>query len=154
MNKKCKYFRTRKETKKGKIRIYNYCTLLRKEVPFSCYQECDSKEYKEYKPIKKSTNKHSKLERDRFSVFYKDLDKCCVCNSKYQITKHEIFEGSAKRINSMKYGFVLPICLDCHRKHQENLNFTTKWKKKAQKYFEKEYGSREEFIKLFGRSYL
>lgn len=154
MNKKCKYFRTRKQAKKGKIRIYNYCVLLRKEVPFSCYQECDSKEYKEYKLMKKSTSKHSKLERNRFSVFYKHLDKCCVCSSKYQITKHEIFEGSARRINSMKYGFVLPISLDCHKKYQDNLIFTTKWKIKAQKYFENEYGSREEFIKLFGRSYL
>ena len=102
--------------------------------------------------MKKKSSKLAKLERKRFSVFY-ELDKCCYCSSTYQLTKHEIFEGR-NRINSMKYGFVLPLCLKCHRELQEDIEFDLKWKQKAQKYFEENIGTREEFISIFRRNYL
>ena len=97
-------------------------------------------------------NKLSKLEKERFSVFY-ELNACCYCGSIYQLTKHEIFEGR-NRQNSMKYGFVLPLCLKCHRKLQEDADFIDKWKKKAQEYFENNIGTREDFLKIFRRNYL
>lgn len=40
-----------------KYKKYFYCTLLKKEVPFSCYKECGYKEYKDYNKIKNRTNK-------------------------------------------------------------------------------------------------
>ena len=102
--------------------------------------------------MRTKSNKLSKLEKERFSVFY-ELNACCYCGSINQLTKHEIFEGR-NRQNSMKYGFVLPLCLKCHRKLQEDADFIDKWKKKAQEYFENNIGTREDFLKIFRRNYL
>lgn len=102
--------------------------------------------------MRTKTKKLSKLEKERFSVFY-ELNACCYCGSIYQLTKHEIFEGR-NRQNSMKHGFVLPLCLKCHRELQEDADFIDKWKKKAQEYFENNIGTREDFLKIFRRNYL
>lgn len=102
--------------------------------------------------MRTKSNKLSKLEKERFSVFY-ELNACCYCGSIYQLTKHEIFEGR-NRQNSMKHGFILPLCLKCHRKLQEDADFIDKWKKKAQEYFENNIGTREDFLKIFRRNYL
>jgi len=102
--------------------------------------------------MKYKTNKLRNLEKNRFSVFYEDLTTCMNCGSTYQMTKHEIFEGRNRR-NSMIYGFVLPLCFNCHRKLQENQEFSSYWQNKAQTYFEKNIGTREEFIKIFRRNY-
>ena len=102
--------------------------------------------------MRTKSNKLSKLEKERFSVFY-ELNACCYCGNIYQLTKHEIFEGR-NRQNSMKYGFVLPLCLKCHRKLQEDADFIDKWKKKSQEYFENNIGTREDFFKIFRRNYL
>lgn len=94
-----------------------------------------------------------RLEKNRYSVFYEDLSVCMNCGSTYQPTKHEIFEGR-NRVNSMVYGFVLPLCLNCHQRLQEDNYFNKKWKIKAQSYFEKYIGTREDFINIFRRNYI
>ena len=103
--------------------------------------------------MKKKTSKLRKLERDRYSVFFESLSMCCNCGSMRNITKHELLPGRNRK-NSMKYGFVIPLCVDCHRKLQENIEFNDKWKKKAQKYFEDNYGTHEDFMNIFRRNYL
>ena len=102
--------------------------------------------------MRKKSYKLAKLERNRYSVFYGSLAMCCNCGSFYNVTKHEIFEGRNRR-NSMKYGFVIPLCLSCHERLQEDYDFNIKWKRKAQTYFEENYGSREDFLKVFRQSY-
>ena len=59
----CKHLR--KKSKKGQY--YFYCLLKKQNVSLTCYRECNSKEYKIYKPISKVTKAHSKKEKDRFS---------------------------------------------------------------------------------------
>ncbi len=103
--------------------------------------------------MKYKSDKLSKLEKNRYSVFYESLSMCCACGSMSNLTKHEVFEGK-NRQNSMKYGFVLPLCLRCHGLLQENTDFNNKWKVKSQKYFEEHYGTREDFLKVFRRNYL
>lgn len=103
--------------------------------------------------MKNKSTKLVRLERSRYSIFYEDLNVCMNCGSTYQMTKHEIFEGK-NRINSMKYGFVLPLCLRCHRELQDNKDFNDKWKIKSQKYFEKYIGTREDWLSIFRRNYL
>lgn len=98
--------------------------------------------------MKKKSSKLAKLERNRFSVFYDDLGVCCNCGSTYKMTKHEIFEGK-NRQNSMKYGFVLPLCLRCHGNLQEDTEFNKKWKNKAIDYFEENIGTADDFRKIF-----
>lgn len=103
--------------------------------------------------MRTKSKKLSKLEKERFSVFYDDLSVCMNCGSTYRMTKHEVFEGR-NRINSMKYGFVLPLCMRCHQELQEDISFNDKWKKKSQMYFEEHIGTRDDFLSIFRRNYL
>lgn len=149
---KCKYFRTRKQTNKGKTRIYHYCTLLRKEVSFFCYRECDNKEYKQYKTLKSRSNKQAKREKERFSIIYPDLTKCCNCGSKIGIEKNEVYEGAYRQI-SIKLGMVCPFCKKCYDVFHNDIMFNLSYKV----IFEKEYlktHTKEEFIKMFGQDYI
>lgn len=102
--------------------------------------------------MKKKSKELARLEKNRKSVFYEDLSKCMYCGSSYEMTKHEIYEGRNRK-NSMIYGFVLPLCLNCHRNLQNNHEFYTKWKIKAQEYFENNIGTHDDFIRIFRRNY-
>ncbi len=154
----CKNYRTR--TKKGKK--FGYCTLYRKEVPiFSC--NCNNKEYKRYKPLKSRSNKLDKKEKERFSIIYPNLTKCCECGLKTgdfdirlniytRVEKNEIFSGAYRGL-SIEDGMVAPMCIFCHKLfHKDTLmNLTYKVK------FQKEYletHTLEEFIKRYGQDYI
>jgi hypothetical protein len=52
----------------------------------------------------------------------------------------------------MQYGLCQRLCLDCHRKFQDDVLFNEKWHKKGQEAFEKTYPDLD-FIKIFGRNY-
>lgn len=144
----------RKRTKKKQF--YIYCKVKKKEISYSECRLCNKKEYKQYNPIKKRTSKQAKVEKERFSIIYSDLTKCCVCGSKIGINKHEIFYGK-NRQNSMKYGLIIPLCITHHTGdsgiHSDNI-LNVRYKKIAQEKWEKMYGNRNEFIKIFGRSWL
>ena len=159
----CVYLRKRKNKP--------FCKLLNKEIPFCRCQQCGSKEYrssvnqikkkstlKEKSPLKSGkmknkSNKLAKLEKDRFSVFSNDKERCYLCGSSYNLTWHEIFRGANRR-NSMKFGFCLRLCLNCHEEKQEDIIFNDFWHRQAQLYFEEYIGSREEFLKIFRRNFL
>lgn len=147
---KCRHFKIRK--KKGKV--YYYCTLKKKEVPFSCYQECDKKEYKEYKTIKKRTYKLAKSEKERFSIIYNDLSKCCVDGCKtpyYKVEKNEVYSGSFRN-RSIKYGAVCPMCKTHHDLFHNNNLFNLQYKVLFQQELVSCY-SLDWFIKTFGQNY-
>lgn len=149
-----------------------YCKLLDREITFSLCRECDNKEYKkisadlcrkmqcsadikQQKSVKmqNKSNKLASLERNRYSVFSNDTERCYLCGSTYKLTWHEIYAGK-NRQNSMRYGLCLRLCLNCHSKEQENDQYNNYWHKQGQLYWEKNIGSREEFIKVFRRNYL
>ena len=158
----CKYLKKKCKNKNYIV----YCNILHSEIKF---EKCFNCKYKEYKETKKSTlkkknplksgkmktksNKLAKLERNRFSVFSDKKDKCMFCSSTTNLTWHEIFAGR-NRQNSMKYALCLRMCLYCHEEKQEDTIFNDFWHKKAQEYFEKNIGSREEFWRVFRRNYL
>ena len=102
--------------------------------------------------MKNKSNKQAKKERERFSVFT-SADRCFVCKSTYQLTWNEMYRGR-NRYNSMKDGFCLRMCLNCHRKYQDDAFFNDFWHREAQLYFEEHYGTREDFIKKYRRNYL
>ena len=109
------------------------------------------------KPIKNTkmhnkSKKLTKLERNRTSVFTNDLEHCYLCGKKKN-DLHEIF-GGRNRLNSIKYNLVLPLCRECHSLNQNNPFFNDYWHKQGQLYWEKNIGSREEFIKVFRRNYI
>ncbi len=91
------------------------------------------------------------------SVFTDNMD-CCIFTGSTYIERHHIFGGS-NRNASEKYGFVVPLRYDLHpngaradQRHAKQIDLYLK--QLAQRYFEEHYGSREEFMKIFGRSWL
>ena len=135
-----------------------FCKLLNREITFSLCRECDKKEYKK-SDIKISKNKLNnkskklaKLEKNRYSVFTDNLTSCYLCGRKKD-DLHEIFSGR-NRINSIKHGFILPLCRECHSLNQNNPFFNDYWHKQGQIYWEENIGTREEFIEIFRRNYL
>ena len=92
------------------------------------------------------------------SVFTDDMDHCFFTGSAL-VERHHIFGGSSRKA-SEKYGFVVPLRPDLHPngvmfvRSEENLQIDQKLKKMAQQYYEAHYGSREDFRKEFGKSYL
>ena len=101
--------------------------------------------------MKNKTNKLKKLEQGRRSILTEDLKTCNICKKDRQ-DLHEIFEG-ARRISSIKYNMVIPLCRCCHNKIHTDRKLSLYFKKLCQNEFEKE-NSREEFIRIFKRSYL
>lgn len=66
---------------------------------------------------------------------------------------HHIFNG-AYRDKSDKDGMVVYLHSACHRKLHDHYEISLKVKKAGQIKWEEIYGTREEFIKKYGKSYL
>lgn len=91
-----------------------------------------------------------------WSAFTDDMEHCYLTGTA-PVERHHIF-GGFNRKNSEKYGFIIPLRPDLHpngsqagRNAQET---DIKLKQMAQEYFEREYGNREAFRSVFGKSYL
>ena len=140
----------RKKTKKSVQ--YFYCKKINELIELQNCKGCSNKTYKQYKSMKQRTSKQAKLERERFSLFSTNKNKCYFCHSTYNLTWHEIFEGKNRR-NSMKYGLCLRMCLSCHRTYQENNYFKEEWHKKGQAIFNTTYPELN-FIDIFYQNYL
>ena len=93
----------------------------------------------------------------RYSIITKNFEKCIICETTFNIHKHEVFYGTANRKLSIKYGLVVPLCARHHNLSKEgvhfNRNLDLKLKKIAQKKFEEKYPDLD-FIKIFGKSFL
>lgn len=83
-------------------------------------------------------------------------DNFCLICGRYGAERHHVFCGTANRAVSDFYGLVVPLCRDHHREAHDHPNkgLDILLKQSAQGYFEKHYGTREQFIKSFGRSWL
>lgn len=71
--------------------------------------------------------------------------------------KHEVFFGSGKRELSIRYRMILPLCYEHHEgKYGPHMCRTTDlaYKCMAQEVWECTYGDRDDFIAVFGKSYL
>ena len=99
--------------------------------------------------MKKKSSKLAKLERERYSIFTKNFNRCYYCNeSRGKMDIHEVYGGS-NRQRSMKYGLCVPLCRKCHS-NEIVIQDLRKW---CQREYEKTY-TRDEFINLIGKSYL
>ena len=83
---------------------------------------------------------------------------CCYLCGKYgQTDEHHIF-GGPNRMLSEQYGLKVDLCLECHRfgKHAVHKNHAVmdELHRQGQEAFERQVGSREEFMEVFGRNYL
>jgi len=87
------------------------------------------------------------LERDNFI--------CKECGKYTKHKPHHIFYGIEKSFSERYLNIcMVTLCYKCHSKlHTQDSKMALKYKKKAQKEFEKEY-PREKFLSECGRSYL
>lgn len=91
------------------------------------------------------------------SVFTNDLSVCIITGTDKahgSIHVHHIF-GGANKANSEKYGFLIPLRADWHDMADYGIHFDRaldlKFKRRCQEYWLEHYGTRDEFIKVFGQ---
>lgn len=143
---------------KQKMNRTLYCKKLKKKITFKDCSNCPYKEYKQnytdlrVKSIKKKSYKLAKKEKERFSIIYPDLTKCCYCGSKRNVAKNEVYEG-AYRQRSMKMGMIAPFCTKCHNRFHNDIMFNLHYKVLFENEFLKTH-ELEEFIKIFGQDYI
>lgn len=83
-----------------------------------------------------------------------DWEPCAYCEGISTETHHD-FEGNGRRELSEMYGLTHRLCTRCHRTGQQNATdypkgpIAMKCKIEGQQKFEKEHGSREDFIRIF-----
>lgn len=99
------------------------------------------------------------MSRKLFSVLQDDLNVCFVTGSP-NVAIHHIFPGTGRRRLCDKYGFIVALEPRYHNMSSysvhavPNAGLDLQLKQMAQQYFEKHYGTREKFIRLFGKGYL
>lgn len=138
----CKYL---SKALNGKIKCKYYKRYIDYNV--DC-KNCSNRNLVRNKPIKNKTNKQKQLEKNRYSIFTTNLNKCYYCGKEGKMELHEVYGGS-NRTRSIKNGLVVPLCRICHS-NEEIIQYL---RIKLQKEFEKTH-SREEFIKLIGKNYI
>lgn len=132
-----------------KYKLYFYCIKYKKEIVLSDCNCCNNFEIKRNKGINKVSNKQKQLEKNRYSIFTKNFNKCYYCGKQnIKLDLHEVYGGS-NRIRSIKNGLVIPLCRKCHS-NEVTIN---KLRIELQKQYEKIY-NRDKFIKLIGKSYI
>lgn len=114
----CKFIKQKQKQR----RTFKWCERKNKEIIWEECKKCSKFQPRQYlkqnKPIKKKSNKLAKLEKNRFSILTDDLDHCYICKTRKlrEVEKedlHEIFRGRNRQI-CMRYGFVAPLCRQCH----------------------------------------
>lgn len=91
------------------------------------------------------------------SILVDDLEHCIFCHNP-NVEIHHVFFGSANRSISDRYKLVVPLCNKHHTgskdcPHQNRI-IDLSMKSWGQAVYEKEIGTRDQFIKEFGRNYL
>jgi hypothetical protein len=84
--------------------------------------------------------------------------KCYITGATEGLHKHHIFYGNGKRKLSEQYGMYVYLIPRLHNMSDEgvhfNKEFDTRLKQETQRRFEAEIGSREDFRRIFGESYI
>lgn len=91
------------------------------------------------------------------SIMVDDKEHCIFCFSPY-VEEHHIFFGTSNRNKAEKYGLTIPLCNKHHTgsgdsPHQNRI-IDLALKCWAQTVFETQIGTREDFRREFGKSYL
>lgn len=94
-----------------------------------------------------------------FSVIQEDLSVCMVTGST-NVAIHHVFPGRRRRRKCEEYGFVVALEPRYHNMSSysvhavPNQGLDLQLKQIAQRYYESHYGTRADFIRDFGKSYL
>lgn len=78
----------------------------------------------------------------------------CGCQQEDILSEHHCIENAGRRKNAEKYGLKVWLCYYCHQRvHDDNQN-ELELKQAAQRAFEEQIGTREEWLQLFWKNYL
>ena len=81
--------------------------------------------------------------------------ECFITGLQTGLHLHHCLHGSSNRKLSDKYGLTVWLNNEIHRQvHNGNTELDLLLKRTAQRKFEEKCGSREEFMKIFGKNYL
>ena len=90
------------------------------------------------------------------SKLQEDENICSVCGKRITGARnlHHIMNGTAYRKKSDEDGLVVYLHPTCHQwLHNHPMSMRT-FKQRAQRYYEENIGTREQFIKRYGKNYL
>ena len=89
------------------------------------------------------------------SVFEGDSeDRCYICGAYGHTDEHHVFGGPCRK-TSDRYGLVVHLCRSCHSQiHDQGGNTNLYLHQRGQMIYEEHFGSRQDFIREFIRSYL
>ena len=98
-------------------------------------------------------------ERQKESIIPGDKKgRCYICGSHINIQNHHIFFGNRNRKNSDYCGLTVHLCLEHHKEGKmsahKNREVNYRLRQIAQRTFEREHGSREDFMRIFGENCL
>ena len=82
--------------------------------------------------------------------------ECVVCGSPY-VQMHHVICGVSNRKVSDRHGYVIPLCYEHHlggNGIHRNRGMQMYWMELAQQHYELYKGTREDFRREFGKSYL
>lgn len=87
-----------------------------------------------------------------------DKKECWFCKTAYNLHEHHIYGGVGRRALSEKYGCKVWLCGFHHNMSNQGVHFDSdkddELKRACQEKWEEVYGSREDFRKVFRKSYL
>lgn len=109
----CKNLTRRNCKRKGYIKT-PYCKL--KKIWNPTCSNCEDKEYKVYKPIKKVSKKRITVSKTTYNQVFQECDgKCVLCGTTETLQYHHIkYRSEAKHlIDEPKNGIML--CVKCHK---------------------------------------
>lgn len=78
--------------------------------------------------------------------------RCVICGRVENLEVHHLLCGAQRR-KADAYGLVVMLCHDCHMQVHGSAEMMRRSRMAGQRLFERKH-SREEFIRIFGRSYL
>lgn len=85
-------------------------------------------------------------------------DKTCYVCGAVDVVRHHCFYGTANRKQSEKYGCWVWLCPAHHNMSNDGVHFNRELdlqiKRECQERWEEVHGNRDEFRKIFGKSYL
>ena len=80
--------------------------------------------------------------------------KCFICHRTTETEIHHIFNGHGYRDKSDSDSLVVHVCRRCHDEIHRNAALRLELKRLGQQEYENRIGSRDEFRKRYGKSYL
>ena len=90
----------------------------------------------------------------RESIIQPHETNCYICGSWDATDTHHCLSGSANRKKSDEDGLTVKLCRRCHSDIHDRGKNEKLLKQAAQWFWEQEYGTREQFIARYGKSWL